>query len=90
MTIPKVENMLSSNNNKIANQFLIRTNEGRYFQSYNSLIAFIDNNGMVTLDQYYWNYSKTTSKYRSMFLGENTKETEKKIKDGSYKLAELN
>ena len=36
-----VENMTSNAGNKIANQFVIWTDEGKYFQSYNSVIAFI-------------------------------------------------
>lgn len=44
----------------------------------------------ITLDEYYWNYSRTTSKYRSQFLGETTKETQAKIDSGEYKLANLN
>jgi hypothetical protein len=44
----------------------------------------------VELDKNYWNYSVTTSKYRRIFLGEGTKETEEKIKAGEYFLANLN
>jgi thiamine biosynthesis protein ThiC len=36
----KVENMVSSKGNKIANQFIIRVNsEGTFFQSYNTIIV---------------------------------------------------
>ena len=86
----KVYNMTSPNGNKVANQFEIYTSKGRYFQSYNSIIAFIDNNGKKFLDDYYWDYSRTTSKYRNMFLGEGIVETRKKIKSGEYKLKQLN
>tara|TARA_R100001443_G_scaffold46_1_gene195 strand:+ start:4611 stop:4880 length:270 start_codon:yes stop_codon:yes gene_type:complete len=86
----KVYNMTSSYGNKIANQFEIYTNEGKYFQSYRSIIAFIDNNNNVFLDEDYWDYSRTTSKYRNMFLGEDIVETRKKIESGEYELTELN
>jgi len=86
----KVYNMESPNGNKVANQFEIYTDEGKYFQSYRSIIAFKDNKGQVFLDDYYWNYSRTTGKYRNIFLGENKKATEEKIKSGEYKLKELN
>jgi len=86
----KVENMTSSNGNDVPNQFIIRTSEGRYFQSYSSIIVFIDNNKNVFLDQSTWDYSKTTGKYRNMFLCENKKETEQKIASGVYKLVNLN
>lgn len=85
----KVQNLTSANGNKIANQFEIIYNNKRVFQSYNSIICVIEN-GIVTLDEYYWNYSKTTGKYRNIFLRETRKKTEKKIKEGIYKLANLN
>lgn len=80
----KVENI-----NGVPNQFRIRTDKGWIFQSYDSTIVAIEN-GQVYLDEVYWNYSKTTSKYRNLFLGETTKETEAKIKSGEYKLKNLN
>ncbi len=86
----KVYNMESPNGNKVANQFEIYTDEGKYFQSYRSIIAFKDNKGQVFLDDYYWDYSRTTGKYRNIFLGENRRATEEKIKSGEYKLKELN
>ena len=85
-----VKNMVSNKGNTIANQFTIRTHKGRYFQSYNSIIAFIDNNDRVFLDEYYWDYSRTTGKYRNQFLGEYIDETRSKIKSGEYKLKNLN
>ena len=86
-----VKNMMSDKGNTIANQFIIRTNKGRYFQSYNSIIVFIDNkNGQVFLDEHYWDYSRTTGKYRNNFLNEYIDETRSKIKSGEYKLKKLN
>ena len=38
----KVYNLESAKGNKIANQFEIYTDKGRYFQSYNSIIVFIN------------------------------------------------
>jgi hypothetical protein len=101
----KVENMISSKGNKIANQFVIEeylhySGSGSYtvkrktFQSYNSIIARITGDPMgpdfIELDSTYWNYSNTTSKYRRLFLGEGTKQTEAKIKSGEYVLTNLN
>tara|TARA_R100001163_G_scaffold65778_1_gene64766 strand:- start:5776 stop:6042 length:267 start_codon:yes stop_codon:yes gene_type:complete len=87
----KVYNMTSPKGNKIANQFEIYTKKGRYFQSYNSVIAFVNNKGQVYLDEYYWDYSTTTGKYRNMFLGDwGIEETREKIKSGQYKLKSLN
>jgi hypothetical protein len=86
----KVYNMLSNNGNTVPNQFEIFTDKGKYFQSYQSIIVFKDNKGQVFLDDYYWDYSRTTGKYRNIFLGEGIVETRKKIKSGEYKLKELN
>jgi hypothetical protein len=89
----KVRQMTSpKTSNPVSNQFIIYTPKGRYFQSYNSIIAFIPNNRnhKTQLDEYYWDYSRTTSKYRNEFLNENTQETKKKIKNKTYKLTNLN
>ena len=54
-------------------------------------VAFIDNNGKTFLDEYYWDYSTTTGKYRNMFLGNwGINEAREKIKSGEYKLKNLN
>jgi len=81
--------MISKNGNRIVNQLIIEENGIRYFQSYNSIIIKIEN-GKVFLDSETWDYSKTTEKYRNLFLGETKKETERKIKDGIYTLTNLN
>ena len=86
----KVRNMYSASGNPVANQFIIYTSEGTYFQSYKSIIAFRDNDNKITLDDYYWDYSRTTGKYRNEFLGEYIADTRAKIELGVYKLADLN
>lgn len=86
----KVYNMESYQGNKVPNQFKIYTDKGRYFQSYQSVITFINNKGQVYLDKQDWDYSATTGKYRNMFLGEGIEETRKKIESGEYKLTNLN
>lgn len=90
--IPQVRQMLSpKSNNAVANQFIITTPEAVFFQSYRTVIAQIDRKtGQVTLDVTYWNYSRTTAKYRNIFLNENTAETRRKLKNCEYKLAYLN
>ena len=87
----KVEQMTSPRTgNPVANQFTIYTNKGVYFQSYNSIIAFIPHKGRTKLDSYFWDYSRTTSKYRNEFLGEGIAETRAKIKSKEYILTDLN
>ena len=86
----KVKQMTSSRSgNPVANQFIIYTAEGDYFQSYDSIIV-VNNHGEITLDSNTWDYSRTTSKYRNEFLGEGIAETRAKIESGEYTLANLN
>tara|TARA_R100000458_G_C8189693_1_gene183802 strand:+ start:239 stop:508 length:270 start_codon:yes stop_codon:yes gene_type:complete len=87
----KVENMTNSRGNKVKNQFIITGDlGGQWFQSYDSVIVSKHSDNCIYLDKNYWNYSRTTSKYRNIFLNETTKETEAKIKDGTYSLIDLN
>tara|TARA_R110002012_G_C11328654_1_gene576753 strand:+ start:27 stop:311 length:285 start_codon:yes stop_codon:yes gene_type:complete len=76
--------------NPVANQFEIYTPEGKYFQSYRSIIAFVDKFGQIMLDEYYHNYSRTTSKYLTQFLDMNTKERTNAIKNKEIILTNLN
>tara|TARA_Y100001973_G_scaffold83125_1_gene123092 strand:- start:324 stop:587 length:264 start_codon:yes stop_codon:yes gene_type:complete len=85
----KVENMKSARGNKVPNQFIITDNGDEYFQSYRSIIAK-RSEGKIYLDDYYWDYSVTTGKYRNEFLGEGIAETRKKIASGEYTLTNLN
>ena len=86
----KVRSMVSPKSGRpVANQFIIMTPQGRYFQSYGTVIAFIPLSGPIQLDKD-WDYSVTTGKYRNEFLGEGIAETRKKINSGEYQLVDLN
>ena len=92
----QVENMKSSNGNKVANQFVITTeeqgNKVEYLQSYKTIIAkkIYDNLGCdvveTFLDENSYDYSVTTSKYRNLFLGVTSKDFDPK----NYILTVLN
>ena len=73
------------------NQYVIwdSRNERRFFQSYDVIVC-VQYKGETLLDEHYWDYSRTTLRYLSQFLGHYTDETRKKIKEGKYKLANLN
>ena len=86
----KVFNMKSNKGRNVPNQFLITTNEGFYFQRYQTTIAFRDNKNQVYLDYNDWDYSVTTGRYRNQFLNEGIAETRRKIKEGIYILKDLN
>tara|TARA_R110000822_G_scaffold120959_1_gene254646 strand:- start:310 stop:558 length:249 start_codon:yes stop_codon:yes gene_type:complete len=82
--------LISKSGNNVSNQFIIKTDNETIFQSYKSIIAKIDNDNNITLDSHYWDYSKTTSKYRNMFLNMTTNDIKKDIKLGNIKLDNLN
>ena len=64
------------------NQFELYTDEGVYFQSYDSVVAFKPNNSEEKIRVGVgWDYSRTTMKYVGQFLGQNTAKTRKDIKD---------
>ena len=86
----RVKNMKSPSGNMVPNQFIISTSEGSYFQSYATTVAFIPHNGKIQLDKEAWDYSRTTSKYLSIFLNEYKAEIRQKIADGEYLLVDLN
>lgn len=86
----KVKNMFSSSGKAIPNQFVINADGDRIFQSYNSVIAIMKHDGTVVLDREKWDYSVTTGRYRNQFLGEGIEETRRKIKEGIYRLENLN
>ena len=101
----KAKNIISDKGNPITNQIIITDSkkDSETFQSYDSIIAIKEkkkerysyavpeeHKTNVTLDKYYWNYSRTTAKYRNIFLNETTEETKRKIKEGIYLLANLN
>lgn len=63
------------------NQMEVKTEEGRYFQSYDSVVAFISNDGKIKVGKD-WQCSKTTMKYVGQFLGQNIAKTRKDIEAG--------
>lgn len=85
--LPQVENMLSSNGNPVPNQFVITTEDGTLFKSYESNIVWKPKSGKIVLGRN-WDYSNTTSKYRIQFLGESTAVTRKKLEQGIYEYDE--
>ena len=76
---------------KVPNQFVTEIDNKVYFQSYQSLIAVIDNKEKTVTLTPDWNYSNTTAKYRNEFFKayglwnemETTKGVQKAINDGN-------
>lgn len=88
--VTKIQPMYTRQGNYAKNQHILHTKQGRFFKSYNSIIAFISNKGKVYLDKKYWDYSQTTSNYRNQFLQEGINDTRKNIKNNTYTLTNLN
>lgn len=87
----KVYNLKSQKSgNPVANQFRIFHNGEEYFQSYETIIGKIDDEGIIYLDENYWDYSHTTKKYLSVWLGESIPIVRQKIAASKYKLVNLN
>lgn len=85
----KIKHLMNNNGNKAMNHFTIQDNGAVYLQSYDVIVVKISGTD-VFLDERYHNYSNTTTKHRNIFLKEDTKTINKKIKDGVYKLVNLN
>ena len=78
----KVENIVNSKGNTVANQFIIKDTGKITFQSYKSEIATLKDNitdnalttgwNILALKGEMWDYSSTTRKYFKQFINEET------------------
>jgi hypothetical protein len=92
-----VEPMTTRGGNPSANQLIMSDPHGETFVSYGSKICYrsfdrygVERRPKYVFDEYYWNYSRTTGKYRNEFLGFGVDECRKGIKEGWIKLTDLN
>jgi len=83
----RIENMLTAGGNPSANQSIIYTNIGRYFKSYNTIIAFIPLQGKTLISKDY-KCSVTTGKYRNKFLGMNLNVLERHIQRNIFTIVD--
>lgn len=78
----KIKNMTSIKGNKVTNQFIIEYGNFTAFQSYSTLIAVYDHkNDTLYQDENF--YSRTTSKYLNLFIGEFSPLTISKVDNNS-------
>ena len=94
-----VSNMIGNTGNPIVNQFVVtdEASQTSYFQSYDTIVAKMSRKGnyMETIIDTSWDNprlggSKTTSKYLARFLMEPRKTTIDKIRNGVYRIENLN
>jgi hypothetical protein len=98
ISMVKVKQLKSNSGRNVDNQFIITdtVNNSETFQSYEAIIAIrykseeVGEKDFILIDRTYWDYSRTTGKYRNQFLGEGIAETRKKIENGVYRLVDLN
>ena len=91
----RISQLINDRNNGATNQFVVETDKGKYFQSYDTIIAFVPNNSDDIVLSEDWEYSKTTSKHLYIFLRDYTrfyanqrKDILRGIKDGKLKVVE--
>lgn len=58
---------------------------GNILKSYDKIIV-VKKGGEIYLNADYYDYSTTTSRHRNLFLGVDSKEFHKNLKEGRYKL----
>ena len=68
----RISQLINDRNNGANNQFVVETDKGRYFQSYDTIIAFVPNKGKSIVLSKDWENSKTTSKHLYIFLRDYT------------------
>jgi hypothetical protein len=86
-----VSQLINDNGNAAANQFVIKTENATYFQSYRSVICKLD--GINVILSRNWDYSNTTRKHLYIFFRQNgyynlssAKEVRDAIKNGNVTL----
>jgi len=73
----RVTQLINANGNAVANHFVILKGTSHYLQSYNSIVAKIDNLTNAVTFGSDWDYSATTLKHLKTFL--ETRETKKQL-----------
>lgn len=91
----RITQLINDKGNSANNQIVIETDKGKYFQSYDTIIAFVPYcSDKITLSED-WDNSKTTSKHLYIFLRDFTnyyancrKDILRGIKEGKMKVVE--
>lgn len=67
----KVSNLHIEGHRTVANQFVIEREDGTYFQSHQTVIAFESKaSGIIYVDPDWHTHSQSTSKYTAIFLSQ--------------------
>ena len=92
-----VEQMTSRSGNVVPNQTILSDMTGRTFVSYGSKIVYQSkdraSDGLpleIIVDENYWDYSRTTGKYRNEFMNMGVQDVRDHIKEGRIQVGNLN
>ena len=92
-----VEQMTSRSGNVVPNQTILSDMTGKTFVSYGSKIVYQSkdraSDGLpleIIVDENYWDYSRTTGKYRNEFMNMGVQDVRDHIKEGRIQVGTLN
>ena len=92
-----VEQMTSRSGNVVPNQTILSDMTGKTFVSYGSKIVYQSkdraSDGLpldIIVDENYWDYSRTTGKYRNEFMNMGVQDVRDYIKEGRIQVGNLN
>ena len=92
-----VEQMTSRSGNVVPNQAILSDMTGKTFVSYGSKIVYQSkdraSDGLpleIIVDENYWDYSRTTGKYRNEFMNMGVQDVRDHIKEGRIQVGNLN
>ena len=92
-----VEQMTSRSGNVVPNQTILSDMTGKTFVSYGSKIVYQSkdraSDGLpleIIVDENYWDYSRTTGKYRNEFMNMGVQDVRDHIKEGRIQVGHLN
>ena len=92
-----VEQMTSRSGNVVPNQTILSDMTGKTFVSYGSKIVYQSkdraSDGLpleIIVDENYWDYSRTTGKYRNEFMNMGVQDVRDHIKEGRIQVGNLN
>tara|TARA_B110000971_G_scaffold68881_1_gene70582 strand:+ start:77 stop:385 length:309 start_codon:yes stop_codon:yes gene_type:complete len=92
-----VEQMTSRSGNVVPNQTILSDMTGKTFVSYGSKIVYQSkdraSDGLpleIIVDENYWDYSRTTGKYRNEFMNMGVQDVRNYIKEGRIQVGNLN
>lgn len=88
--MPKVIPMINEFGNTVKNQYTFNADDCRFFQSYDDIVAKIDQTQVYVDIKLYRNMSVTTLKWLLVFLDTTEQEFEENVSNGEILLIDLN